>query len=215
MPCEAMAKPQDSGVQHVHFVVLPSDLAQSSCLKHEAAPFHFTTFSVSFRRLICLVLLCAPLLAEEFRATVVAVFDGDTIRVLDAQKVQHKIRLDAIDAPESKQPYGTQAKKYLSSLVFGKNVRIVYKEKDRYDRILGTVFVDGKNINLMVVEAGYAWHYVYFAKNKLEYAEAEARAKKARRGLWAGTETPVPPWDYRKAKKSKQNKEGQGNDVSN
>ncbi|MBQ7652287.1 MAG: thermonuclease family protein [Victivallales bacterium] len=149
-------------------------------------------------------------MAEEFHATVVAVFDGDTIRVLDAQRMQHKIRLDAIDAPETGQAYGTQAKKYLSSLVVGREVRIVYTEKDRYGRILGTVFIGNNNVNLMVVEAGYAWHYVYFAKDKLEYAAAEARAKKSRRGLWADTRPPLPPWDYRKAKKTKQN-----NDVSN
>lgn len=161
------------------------------------------------------MLLCGPLIAEELRGTVVAVFDGDTIRVLDRQKEQHKVRLDAIDAPETGQAYGTQAKKYLSSLVGGREVRIVYTGKDRYGRILGTVFVGTKNINLMVVEAGYAWHYVHFAKDKLEYAAAEARAKNARRGLWADTRPPVPPWDYRKAKKTKQNNEGQITDVSN
>ena len=205
MPCRAMAKPQNAGVNHVHFAIFPDDSAQSPCSRHGAAPFHFTSFSKIFRRLICLVLLCVPAFAAEFKGLVVAVSDGDTIRVLDAQKMQHKIRLDGIDAPETGQAYGTQSKKYLSNLIAGKAVRIVYTEKDRYGRILGTVFVGDKNINLMVIEAGYAWHYVYYAKNKLDYAAAEARAKKARRGLWADTVPPMPPWDYRKAKKTKQN----------
>ena len=141
-------------------------------------------------------------MAEELRGLVVAVSDGDTIIVLDAKKTQHKIRLDAIDAPERGQAFGTQGRRYLASLVGGRNVRIVSSGKDRYGRLLGTVFIGEKNINLMVVDAGYAWHYVQFAQNKQEYAAAEARAKKARLGLWADTAPPIPPWDYRKAKKN-------------
>jgi endonuclease YncB( thermonuclease family) len=36
------------------------------------------------------------------------VADGDTITVLDADKVQHKIRLAGIDAPEKKQAFGNR-----------------------------------------------------------------------------------------------------------
>ena len=158
-------------------------------------------------RLFYILLLCLPLMAEEFRCLVVAVNDGDTITVLDAQKKQQKIRLDSIDAPERGQAYGTQAKQFLSTLVFRQNVRIVSSGEDRYGRTLGTVFIGKKNINLMLVEEGYAWHYVSYAEGKQEYADAQARAQKARRGLWADSTTPVPPWDYRKGKKSKQNKE--------
>lgn len=35
---------------------------------------------------------------------VVSVADGDTVTVLDAEKVQHKIRLAGIDAPEKRHP---------------------------------------------------------------------------------------------------------------
>ncbi len=41
--------------------------------------------------------------AETITGLVVGVSDGDTITVLDANKVQHKIRLAGIDAPEKKQ----------------------------------------------------------------------------------------------------------------
>jgi endonuclease YncB( thermonuclease family) len=40
--------------------------------------------------------------AETVTGRVVGVADGDTITVLDADKVQHKIRLAGIDAPEKK-----------------------------------------------------------------------------------------------------------------
>ena len=168
-----------------------------------AAPFFNFMHSMSIHSLIYILLLCCPLMAQEFSGLVVAVFDGDTIKVLDSQKRQLKIRLDAIDAPEKGQPYSALSKKYLSSLVSGRTVRIVSSGTDRYGRTIGTVFIGKQNINLMVVEAGYAWHYVYFAEKKTEYAAAEARAKKARRGLWADTAPPIPPWDFRKVKKSK------------
>ena len=54
---------------------------------------------------------------EVISGRVVGVHDGDTITILDEEKVQTKIRLAEIDTPESKQPYGSRAKQELSSLV--------------------------------------------------------------------------------------------------
>lgn len=48
---------------------------------------------------------------------VVGVSDGDTLTLLSADKKQTKIRLDSIDAPEKKQPFGNVAKKALSDMV--------------------------------------------------------------------------------------------------
>jgi len=42
---------------------------------------------------------------------VVAVTDGDTLKLLTPEKQLIKIRLAEIDAPEKKQPYGMKAKK--------------------------------------------------------------------------------------------------------
>jgi len=53
---------------------------------------------------------------------VVGVADGDTITVLE-NRTQHKIRLYGIDAPEGGQDFGNRAKKFVSDLVFGKQVR--------------------------------------------------------------------------------------------
>ena len=46
--------------------------------------------------------------AAEINGRVVAVADGDTLTVLDAKNVQHKIRLGGIDAPEKKQAFGNR-----------------------------------------------------------------------------------------------------------
>ena len=66
--------------------------------------------------------------AETLTGRVVRVTDGDTIVVLDASKVQHKIRLQGIDAPERHQAYGTKSKEHLSDLVAGKTVEVEYSK---------------------------------------------------------------------------------------
>jgi len=43
-----------------------------------------------------------------------------------------KIRLEGIDCPESGEPFSAKAKKFTSSLVFGKTVTLRVKETDRY-----------------------------------------------------------------------------------
>ena len=52
------------------------------------------------------------------------VTDGDTIKVLDGWFVEHKIRLQCIDAPEKSMAFGQRAKQALASLVAGKNVSV-------------------------------------------------------------------------------------------
>ena len=98
------------------------------------------------RRLcLCLILsFVTPVLADDppmpFTGKVVKVTDGDTIHVL-LDKETHKIRLLHIDPPESKQAFGTKAKQALSEKVFGKEVKVVWKEHDRYKRILGGIYL--------------------------------------------------------------------------
>jgi len=68
---------------------------------------------------------------------VIAVHDGDTITVLDADKKQHKIRLAGIDAPELKQAFGTRARQNLATLVHQQDVRVEWDKTDRYRRTVG------------------------------------------------------------------------------
>src|SRR5437763_16196441 len=89
----------------------------------------------------------APAVADDppmpFTGKVVKVTDGDTIHVL-LDREMHKIRLLHIDAPESKQAFGTKAKQTLSEKVFGKEGKIVWKARDRYKRILGGIYLDDR-----------------------------------------------------------------------
>jgi endonuclease YncB( thermonuclease family) len=116
-------------------------------------------------------------------------------------KTQFKIRLDAIDAPELGQPFGQASKKALSEKVFGKNVVVIAKTTDRYGRTVGHVLIDGRDVNLEMLEEGMAWHYKKYDKNK-RLGEAEELARAARKGLWQDRD-PMPPWDWRKVQKAR------------
>lgn len=143
----------------------------------------------------------AGLEADDLRGRVVSVADGDTITVLDAGRMEHRIRLNGIDAPESRQPFSQVSRRQLSELVAGRDVLVVWDKRDRYGRLIGTVLVDGTNANLAQLTAGLAWYYRYYAADvpadlRPRYEAAEADARAARRGLWADPQ-PVAPWGFR------------------
>ena len=126
------------------------------------------------------------------------VTDGDTIKILTAGNVQHRIRLHGIDCPEKRQPFGAKAKQFTSEACFGKTVRVEVRDTDRYGRTVGEVILpDGRNLNHEIVRAGLAWWYRKYARGDHQLAEAEAEAREARRGLWADAE-PVQPWKWRR-----------------
>ena len=98
--------------------------------------------------------------------TVVGVTDGDTITLLDSNKKQYKVRLEGIDAPESNQAFGTQAKKRLSELIFGKSVQIISSGKGKYQRHLGDIYLNDQWINKTLIEEGLAWHYDQYSASQ-------------------------------------------------
>ena len=151
---------------------------------------------------LSLLLLSFSLFSAEIKGKAVAVSDADTITVLDEMdKGIFKIRLDKIDAPEKNQAFGSKAKQFLSSLIFGKRVTVRYKAVDRYGRILGVVYYNGAEINLVMVQNGYAWHCSYYDKTPA-YIQAEKQARTEKKGLWADP-NPINPYEFRKMKKKR------------
>jgi endonuclease YncB( thermonuclease family) len=147
------------------------------------------------------LVICNAAFAESYTARVVSIADGDTVTVLDAENIQHKIRLVGIDAPEKHQPYGNVSRMHLGKLVHQRTVTIDTNMRDKYKRELGKVILDGKDINLEQVRAGYAWHYKKYMReqstvDRESYAQAEDEARENRLGLWRD-ENPEPPWDFR------------------
>lgn len=135
--------------------------------------------------------------AFELSGRVSKVADGDTVTIVDSQRTKYKVRLFGIDSPESDQPYYNAAKNALSKLVRGKSVGVEVKDTDKYGRVVGTVFVNGLNVNLEMVKMGYAWWYEYYAPLNDDLREAQEHARAYKSGLWADNK-PTAPWDRRR-----------------
>lgn len=134
--------------------------------------------------------------AQDLRGRVVAITDGDTLKVLTAGNTQIKVRLDGIDAPEKAQDFGHRAKEALSALCFGKTVTVISSGTDKYERTLGTIILEnGTNVNATMVKNGYAWHYKKYSSDK-GLAALEDAARDAGAGLWSQP-NPIPPWEFR------------------
>lgn len=134
-----------------------------------------------------------------------AIADGDTLTVLDASNLQHKIRLAGIDAPEKKQPFGDRSKQHLAEMVFDKTVTVKWDKRDSYGRTLGKVMINGVDVNLEQIKAGMAWWYEKYRKEQSErdqylYSAHEEDARARRIGHWYDA-APVEPWVWRKKAK--------------
>ncbi len=128
---------------------------------------------------------------------VVRIVDGDTVHVFEGEGVQTKIRLHGIDTPERAQPYYRTARDALDEMIAGKQVGVQVIDTDRYGRTVGVIYLDGRNINLAMVQGGHAWWYRKYAKYDRALQEAEKEARAASRGLWADPDS-VPPWEWRR-----------------
>jgi endonuclease YncB( thermonuclease family) len=124
--------------------------------------------------------------------------DGDSLRIGETS-----IRLHGIDAPEFDQSCmrggvdwacGAEAAEQLSKLVTGRSVRCVPVGTDQHDRTLARCSVMGRDVNLAMVESGFA---TAFRRYSTDYVAAEERARSAKRGIWAGTFK--SPAEYREA----------------
>ncbi|QDV69038.1 Thermonuclease precursor [Rosistilla carotiformis] len=144
--------------------------------------------------LAAFTLASPPRVLEELTGKVIGVTDGDTIAVL-VNREPVKVRLEGIDAPESKQSFGTRSKQALSKMVFGKNVVVKKTGEDRYGRTLGVIMVGSVDINAKMIEDGWAWHYKNY-NDEERLAKLEDEAREAKRGLWADP-NPLAPWEYR------------------
>jgi micrococcal nuclease len=135
----------------------------------------------------------------DFSGRVVGVTDGDTVTVLH-DRTPIKVRLFGIDCPEKRQAFGQKAKQFTSAMAFGQDVTIQEHGLDKYGRTLGDVMLtDGRSVNQELVKAGMAWQYRKYSQDRI-LAELEAKARKAKRGLWVDPHS-VPPWEWRKMRK--------------
>ncbi len=152
--------------------------------------------------IICVLVWQCPALA--WQGKVVRVLDGDSILVKRGGRL-YEIRLYGIDAPEYKQPFGRQARRVTSRLVYKKIVDIQPMDVDRYHRTVALVSVGGRLVNRELVHRGAAWLYPRYCKKQplcrqLDTEEQQARSQHL--GLWAGPNPLSPSQWKRRNKKS-------------
>ena len=155
--------------------------------------------------IIPLLILPTLLSAAQFKVT--RVIDGDTIKA-QSHDVEIRVILVGIDAPETSkkkselgQPYSQSAKEYLAELILNKTVDIKFHGLDKYDRALGVIVLEGKNINLEMVRAGLAEAYRGKPASKFNpfpYLSAEEEAREAKRGMWSLGDEYISPKEWRK-----------------
>ena len=139
--------------------------------------------------LVASLSLCIINSAHSEQCVVEYIPDGDTITCSGKD-----IRFAHIDTPEcGQQPYGQLAKDHLAGIIpVGTVVEATFDKKGRYGRYISVIYVDGLNVNLQMVEDGYAFHYKKYSSD-VSYDIAEAN------GFGKGITHLMTqkPWDYR------------------
>ncbi len=148
------------------------------------------------RRVVALLLVLAAGAAQAFTAEVTHVSDGDTVWVRRDGRAPFKLRLDGLDAPERCQAGGPQARDALAARLLHRRVEVHTRAHDDYGRAVGTLQLDGADVGAWLVAQGLAWN-ARFARRAGPYAEDEAAARAARRGLFAQRDAEYPR-DFRR-----------------
>jgi endonuclease YncB( thermonuclease family) len=150
----------------------------------------------------CALLLAACAVQADFSGKVIRIIDGDTVDIL-VDREPMRIRLAQIDAPEKRQAFGTKSRHALAAMVSQKTATVITAGTDRYGRTIGTVLVDGRDINRAMVGQGMAWVYRQHL-NDFSLIAVETKARENRVGLWADAE-PVAPWVWRASARNESN----------
>lgn len=162
-----------------------------------------TYFDLALRvaAVTCCALFASAVQAEIIAGRVIAIGDGDTLTLQDAQHQQHPVRLAGIDAPELAQAFGQQAKTGLSVLALNQQAVAHCANQEPNRPALCAVTIGGKDIGLAQIRNGWAWWYRENAAGlsvqaQSDYRQAEFEAKIHRLGLW-NSKNPIPPWQWR------------------
>lgn len=149
------------------------------------------------RLLVALALALGPGCASK-DLVIKKIIDGDTLDI-NGPDGEARVRLYGIDAPEIGQRYGQDAKNFLEVTAKSEDLQIDTMTQDHYGRVVGVLYIDGRNINREMVKAGAAWVYRPFCRAEFcpEWVGLESDARINRRGLWYD-QSPVPPWEWRR-----------------
>jgi micrococcal nuclease len=122
---------------------------------------------------------------------VVNVVDGDTVDLESGERIRY-LGADTPEVHGQVDCFGPEAQVFNTDLVLDREVTLEYDTEctDRYGRLLAYVSVEGRMVNRLLVERGYARVLIIEPNHKyadeLNALEDQARAAKA--GLWGTCE---------------------------
>lgn len=135
-----------------------------------------------------------------FYGPFVSTVDGDTFKA-KVQGVVMTFRMEGIDAPERKQPYGATSQAVLHELIRDQKLVLVFSDVDAYGRIVAEVWVGDLNVNAEMIRRGAAWFDSAYSKDQQLYS-IENAARDRKQGLWAlPARDRVEPWIWRREKR--------------
>lgn len=156
----------------------------------------------------------APAAAAELRSAksiawidgvVEHVYDGDSFRLHTSDGRELGVRIAGIDAPERTQPFANVSRRALREAIDDREVRVAAIKVDPYGRVVGRVFVAGRDVGLEQLDRGLAWHFVRYdadlpPADRERYANAQRQAQARRAGLWKQND-PRAPWLFREQRR--------------
>lgn len=143
------------------------------------------TTRTTMKQIITFILLLTTFVCLSATTKVTRIIDGDTFETETGETV----RLIGINAPEISDIFGIEAKQYLLDLIENKTVDLqtdnISNDRDRYQRILRYVILDGVDINKKMVSDGYAFAYLKYKFSKsTDYEYAQLEARETNKGIW-------------------------------
>jgi endonuclease YncB( thermonuclease family) len=156
-----------------------------------------------FRIVVVLsLMICSqlPAKAATLQAKVTQVDSGNSLVVSNINRPL-RIKLKAIEPPESGQPFSDAARDHLKALVFDKAVAVEYTHLAS-GYLEAKVFLNGIDIGSQMLRDGVAWYnrsadYTLSQADRDLYAQCEQAARNEKRGLWQDSSA-VAPWQFRK-----------------
>jgi endonuclease YncB( thermonuclease family) len=125
------------------------------------------------------------------QGTVTKVTDGDSLWFTPSGQAHIVVRLADIDAPETCQNWGPEARQALADMVMGKPALLQTKGRDVHGRVLGALRVDELDVGTRLVEDGQAWS----SRSRWDQGplvKQERMARALRRGLHATGDAEMP-----------------------
>jgi endonuclease YncB( thermonuclease family) len=123
----------------------------------------------------------------------VTVVKSAEVVVINYGEGTYDIRIAGIDAPTGKERGAADAKKFVSSLLLGKNARVRFERRAPTGEMIGRVLIEQgspteiTDVGIELLKQGLARRDASYDDKYGKLAEAEQAARDARRGLWAAT----------------------------